>query len=99
MSHYILEGHEPKSTDPITWQKWIASANRTVAKTEVDPKIVVSTVFVGLDLGSEPGTPLLFETEVMEADVPSVDRRRVRYLTWAEAELGHVEIVRDYRCR
>jgi hypothetical protein len=97
MSHYILNGQEPKQADPATWQRWRVSADRVVARTQISPDIVVSTVFVGLDMGCDPSSPLLFETEVTEAGVASVDARRVRYSTWAEAELGHKEIVREYR--
>lgn len=97
MSHYILDGHESRRTDPVTWHGWVISADRVVARTQVAPDLVVSTVFVGLDMGYDPSSPLLFETEVMKAGVASVDARRVRYSTWAEAELGHEEIVREYR--
>lgn len=97
MSHYILDGHEPQRTDPVSWRQWYESADRVVARTEIGPDIVISTVFVGLDLGCEPDRPLVFETEVMEAGVASVDARRERYSTWAEAERGHAKIVSDYR--
>lgn len=97
MSHYILDGREPKRTDPASWRQWYESADRVVARTEVGPDIVISTVFVGLDLGCEPDRPLVFETEVMEAGVASVDARRVRYPTWVEAERGHAKLVSEYR--
>ncbi|WP_454651290.1 hypothetical protein [Bradyrhizobium liaoningense] len=96
MSHYILNGRDPKSTDAVTWQRWYESADRVVARTQIGPDIVISTVFVGLDLGCDPDRPLVFETEVMEAGVASVDARRVRYATWVEAERGHAKIVSEY---
>lgn len=96
MRHYILKGHDPVSTDPATWREWFESADRVVARTEINPETLVSTVFVGLDMGCDPDTPLLFETEVMEAGTSSVGARRVRYSTWVEAERGHAEIVREY---
>lgn len=95
--HYILNGHEPKLTDATTWQRWMISADRIVARTVIDSNVTVSTVFVGLDLGSDPNQPLLFETEVMEAGVTSSDCRHVRYATWDEAERGHMQIVDECR--
>lgn len=97
MSHYILDGRVPKRTDPVSWQRWYKSADRVVARTEIGPDIVISTVFVGLDLGCDPDRPLVFETEVMEAGVASVDARRVRFQTWAEAERGNAKLVSEYR--
>jgi hypothetical protein len=96
-SHYILDGREPRCTDPVSWRRWYESADRVVAKTQLGPDIVISTVFVGLDLGCDPGRPLVFETEVVEAGVASVDARRERYPTWAEAERGLAKIVDEYR--
>lgn len=77
----------------------MVSSNRTVARTVVDSHVTVSTVFVGLDLGGDPDRPMLFETEIMESGVASSDSRHVRYATWDEAELGHVQIVRECRSR
>jgi hypothetical protein len=68
-----------------------------VARTQIGADIVISTVFVGLEFGCDPGRPRVFETEVTEARVASVDARRERYPTWAEAERGHAKIVDEYR--
>lgn len=95
--HGTFIGHEPQGTDPVSWQRWYESADRVVARTEIGPDIIVSTVFVVLDLGCDPDRPLVFETEVMEAGVASVDARRVRYPTWVEAERGHAKLVSEYR--
>jgi hypothetical protein len=97
MTHYILDGHEPTPTDTATWTRWMTSADRTVARTAIGPDIIVSTVFVGLDLGGDPDKPVLFETEIMESGVASTECRHVRYATWDEAEHGHRQIVREYR--
>lgn len=97
MSHYILIGHDPVSTDPATWREWFQSADRVVARTEINPDTLVSIVFVGLDMGCDPDTPLLFETEVMESGTSSVDARRVRYSDLGGAERGHAEVVHEYR--
>ena len=97
MTHYILDGHEPKRADAAAWERWMSSADRTVARTAVDANIIVSTVFVGIDLGCDPDKPILFETEIMESGVASTEYRHVRYATWDEAEHGHRLIVREYR--
>ncbi|WP_456791765.1 hypothetical protein [Bradyrhizobium sp. USDA 4506] len=97
MSHYILDGDEPKCTNAVSWRRWYESADRVVARTRISPDIVVSTVFVGLDLGCDPDRPLLFEAEVMEVGIASIDARRERYPTWLEAERGHAKIVSEYR--
>lgn len=75
----------------------MVSADRIVARTRLGPGIIVSTVFVGLDLGFDPDRPMLFETEIMEAGVASTDCRHIRYATWDEAERGHRQVVRGYR--
>lgn len=97
MSYYILNGHTPVSTDPVTWRRWYASADRVVARTAIDQDVPISTVFVSLDMGCDADAPLLFESMVMEGGIPSGDARRLRYATWAEAERGHADMVRDYR--
>lgn len=71
----------------------MVSADRTVARTDVDSRVTVSTVFVGVDLGGYLDRPMLFETEVMVSGVASTDSRYVRYATWDEAEAGHKQIV------
>jgi len=52
-------------------------------------KIRVSTVFLGLDLGSgDP--PIVFETMIFGGDH---DQYQERYSTWEEAYLGHANAV------
>lgn len=96
MTYYILHGHDLVCTDAVTWRQWFETEDRVVGRTQVSPSILISTVFVGLDLGCDPDNPLVFETEVIEAGVSSVDARRVRYSTWSDAELGHRAIVAKY---
>ncbi|MGY4568350.1 MULTISPECIES: hypothetical protein [Bradyrhizobium] len=76
----------------VSWRRWYESADRVVARTRISPDIVVSTVF-----GCDPDRPLLFETEVMEVGITSIDARRERHPTWVEAERGHAKIVSGYR--
>src|SRR3990167_5787675 len=46
---YILNGHVPEPTeDVIEWGKWMETADRKVASTDVG-SLQVSTVFLGID--------------------------------------------------
>jgi hypothetical protein len=62
----------------------------------------VSTVFLGLDHGDGEGEPMLFETmaflplpeDPASAGTP-IGRRR--YSSWADAEVGHAEVVAEVR--
>lgn len=87
---YILDGHEPVPVDLMTWARWFETADRHVARTEVRPGVMVSTVFLGIDHSFGTGKPLLFETMVF-SDYGGDNE--VRYATWDEAVAGHVAIV------
>jgi hypothetical protein len=94
MTHYILDGKIPVKTDLNTWGAWFENANRTVAKTVIDPgQCEVSTVFLGLD-HSWSGPPLLFETLVFGGPR---DGLMDRYTTWEQAEKGHDDIVAEVK--
>lgn len=59
----------------------------------------VSTVFLGLDHNFGSGEPLLFETMAFLLDddgAPHLGEptRLRRYSSWADAELGHADLVR-----
>lgn len=79
MDMYILKNRNAYRTRDIQmWGKWMATNNRSVALTEYD-KVVVSTVFLGLDhnmMGRGP--PLIFETMVFlnnsYSDPPHMER-------------------------
>lgn len=65
-----------------------------VAYTELPNKIVVSTVFLGLEHGfDERGRPILFETPPFNSLDGSLDDHMERYATWEDAEAGHNRIV------
>lgn len=92
---YILnESREPVPCDDINvWGRWMESADRRVALTDISEYVKVSTVFLGLDHGYG-GTPLLFETMVFGGEH---DEACQRSTSWAEAEQAHqsmVELVR-----
>src|SRR4051812_18982438 len=91
--YYILDGHELRPAETMEWAMWfqLAGEDRIVAKTQLPDDVLVSTVFLGLDHGFGNGPPLVFETMVFGKG----DRDEIceRYSTWAEAEVGHMEIV------
>ena len=64
-----------------------AQTDRAVARTEIRPDPIVSTVFLGMGHAYGLGPPLLFETMVFP-DGDLWDEHE-RYTTWAEAEAGH----------
>lgn len=85
---YILKDKVAIPTDDLLeWARNFEGANRHVARTEVRPGLVVSTVFLGLDHSFGDGPPLLFETMTFEGgDEINCERTS----TWVEAELAHM---------
>lgn len=94
---YILKDRRPvEIEDTIEWAKEFEKmGDKTVAKTQVSPEVLVSTVFLGLchrfGLG---GPPILFETMVLGG---RADGDREMYQTWDEAEAGHEKMVEQVR--
>ena len=102
---YVLDGIVPRpEPDLMTWALWMEKAERRVALTTLLDGSWVSTVFLGLDHAWGGGPPVLFETCVFLHEdtepgstwpsgrlVPSSEVQR-RYSTWAEAEVGHMEL-------
>lgn len=96
---YILEGATPVAEpDPQAWRTWMRAAQqdgrRIVAKTQINSRLSISTVFTGMDRGpaGSPGfdEPVLFETAIYE-DGEVIDTRD--YTSWDEAVTGHAERV------
>jgi hypothetical protein len=88
--YYVLDGHEPREAKLLEWGRWFEDIrNRRVAETALGP-VRVSTIFIGLDHSFGDGPPVLFETMIFGGDR---DGEQWRYCTWAEAELGHMELV------
>lgn len=95
--HYILNGREVVPVKSIQeWGLWFASNDNTVAKTQVGD-LLVSTIFMGLNMSVLDGPPLLFETMVFDAERDPCDF--MRYSTWKEAEIGHARMVGVVRQR
>ena len=95
---YILtpEG-DVQPVDLMTWAKWFEAnptANR-IAETTLSDGRWVSTVFLGIDYRFGSGPPLLFETMVFPSKDNLSDERCERYSTKAEAEAGHLAVVKE----
>lgn len=91
LRHYILVGRAVESVDdPMTWARWFDTADRMVAKDEIDGVLVI-TVFLGLDHNFfEQGPPILFETMIFDNPQKSfAESYCERYSSWTEAEAGH----------
>ena len=87
---YILKGHEVvEVADILEWAQWYASADRHLARDQLGD-VLVSTVFLGMDLSFGSGTPILFESMVFGGEH---DEWQDRYCTWDEAAAGHARIV------
>ncbi len=86
---YLLDeqGNPVPTEDMNAWGALMRDAEkRTIGKTTIG-NIVVSTVFLGMDHNfTGKGGPVLWETCVFREDAPDVAGR---YLSRAEAELGH----------
>lgn len=107
---FILNGKVPEAcADLMRWGRWIQTADRIVARTEVGA-LSVSTVFLGMNHNFIDGPPLLFETMVFRPAAKSEQSNFIirkiskvevggdvdltrRYSTWDEAEAGHAKIV------
>lgn len=85
--YFILDGHEPiPEPDVDKWEKWFATADRCVARDRLTDKILVSTVFLGINHSIHISPyPTLFETMVFGAD----EEYQQRYSSWDEAVTGH----------
>lgn len=90
--YWILRGHEAVPTSNLgEWAAFFHDIDqRRVARDfieqpEHDP-VEVSTVFLGTDMGSFDGPPILFESMVFGGPL---DGQCYRYCTWDEAVAGH----------
>jgi hypothetical protein len=94
--YYILVGRLPVAVDFMTWAKWTESMDaRRVARTEINERCHISTVFLGLDHNFRGrGDPVLFETMIFGGPL---DGQQWRCCTYNEAEHLHAEIVTQAR--
>jgi len=94
---YILddEHHIQRATGVQVWDTWMQNFNnRIVAQTDINDDLRVSTVFIGINLQSDPDKPpVLFETMIHEAHHGFYHASR--YETYEQAQQGHQQIVHD----
>lgn len=84
---YILDANGTPVLEPdlFAWGKWMQTADRCIAFTQVTPEIRVSTVFLGLD-HSWNGPPEIYETMIFGGPH---NEDQWRYSTREEAIAGH----------
>lgn len=94
--YYILNAdHSVTKTGSLEeWARTFEGGERSVARTEVSPGVIVSTVFLGVDHSFGHGLPLLFETMIFRN---GNGEEQWRYSTWEEAEAGHAKAVEEAR--
>lgn len=86
---------------PITMEQWAIAfeyAPHTIRWTKVG-KMVVSTVWLGLDHNFGDGEPIIFETMVFPEEGIYSDLDSNRYSTHEEAVKGHDKMVRKWKRR
>ncbi|MEH2331546.1 hypothetical protein [Nostoc sp.] len=86
---YKLEGHTPVSVNFKEWAIWRTTANTQVMVSVVYDCISVSTVFLGINIGTAE-QPKIFESLVAGG---SCDREKRFYSTWDEAVQGHYDLI------
>ena len=93
--YYVLLGRTPIAVDLTTWARSFDLKTRRIAEDEIDGRVHVSTVFLGLDHSfMDKGDPVLFETMTFGGPL---DQQQRRYCTYAQAERGHAEAVAETR--
>lgn len=99
MSYYILdENNKPiKSNNVLQWAAWFeGETNRIVVQDRFkdidDNEVLVSTVFIGVDVMDEPNhAPYLWETMIFGGEH---DQYQDRYCTYDDAVEGHKKALR-----
>jgi hypothetical protein len=78
------------------WAQWMLTANRMIAKTRLPRRrVMVSTVFLGIDESPDAEPPMLYETCVFTTVDSSWAEHRIRYATRDTALAGHERLVCD----
>ena len=96
MNETKLKWHNDSRTiaelDIIKWGEWFEASGERQMWSDKTRDILISTVFLGLDLGvNEEGLPLLFETMIFAGEHKGYQER---YSNAKEAKGGHVKAVK-----
>ena len=87
--YFVLdESGEPRQErDLDAWERWFATADRSIARTRVSPEITVLTMFRGIDDVPDSGDqPKLFESRVFGG---VLDAEEVTHRTRVESLAAH----------
>ncbi|MEH2247008.1 hypothetical protein [Nostoc sp.] len=87
--YYKLEEKTPVAANFEEWVTWRVEANTQVILSIVKSYISVSTVFLGINLGTIE-KPKIFESLVTGG---SCDGQKRLYSTWDEAVSGHFDLI------
>ncbi len=92
---YILDknGKPVPEPDLMKWAKWLERSNRILARTPIG-KVVVSTVFLGLDHSFFEKKPVLWETMIFGSKLKGLVDYQVRYTSRNSAIKGHEDAVK-----
>ena len=89
--HWILVNDKLKVVDLMTQAKWFEdkkSPGRITEQTYIG-KVLVSTVFLGIDHSFGGKVPILWETMIFESKKKALQEYQVRYSSLKEAKKGH----------
>lgn len=93
---YKLEGRTPVLITDIhalyRWTEWFETIDREVRRTILPTGEIIMTVFLGMDVGTDPDFPQLFETKFFQDGEPA--GILFRCATWDEAEAAHKRGIR-----
>lgn len=95
MNYIEVDGIPVVEPDALKWSDWFEITDRCVASTMIGPD-GISTVFLGRDIQSGNGLPLLYETLVFPGEGRS-ESYCERYSTREEAIKGHKKAVAAVR--
>ena len=87
--YYKLDKHTPVVVDFEEWAIWRTEANTQVILSVLSGYISVSTVFLGVNIGTAD-KPQIFETLVTGG---SCNGEKRLYSTWDEAIAGHYDMI------
>ena len=97
---YILDdlGRPMEVDDVLVWGAWFETATRIVEQTVVGDRLLVSTVFLGLNHNYGTGAPILWETMVFKHNgwqgTDFDGDYQQRYSSREKAEQGHRRAIR-----
>jgi len=98
LNHYILRNEKVVVVSLMEWARWMEVPGNKIIEQTKKGKILVSTIFLGLDYSwsEHGGIPILFETMISGG---KHDQYQRRYATIEEAREGHNETLKMARIK